>query len=102
MFNQVLERNKEGRGVASSEVAGVLLTDEHGKAVAAIRGEAFSRPDAADNIAMIAASRDMRDALQTIGAQSLGPDWTAEQALAFIKKLARETSAKARCRGTLT
>lgn len=40
---------------------------------------------------MIKSVPDLIEALRTIGNQSIGSDWTAEQALAFIKQLARDT-----------
>lgn len=49
------------------------------------------------NALLIAAAPDMLAALQIIEAQSIGVDWTAEQAFKFIKQTAGEASAKAQC-----
>lgn len=45
----------------------------------------------AANARLIAASPNMLAALHVIASQSLGEDWTAEQALAFIKNMCKET-----------
>jgi hypothetical protein len=44
----------------------------------------------AKNAVLLASSPMLLKALQTIASQSLGDDWTAEQAIAFVKQLARE------------
>ena len=43
----------------------------------------------------IAAAPDMLEALHIIKSQSIGDDWTAEQALQFIKQCAQAAIAKA-------
>ena len=48
-----------------------------------------------ENARLIAAAPDLLDALRICATQSTGPDWTPEQALAFIKQHARAAIAKA-------
>lgn len=43
---------------------------------------------------LIASAPDLLEALRTIACQSIGDDWTAEQAVAFIKQHARDAIAK--------
>lgn len=47
------------------------------------------------NARLIAAAPDLLEALRICATQSTGPDWTPEQALAFIKQHARAAIAKA-------
>lgn len=47
------------------------------------------------NAKLIAAAPDLLAALQIIASQSIGDDWTAEQAVAFVKQFSREVIAKA-------
>lgn len=47
------------------------------------------------NAHLIAAAPDLLEALRIIGVQSLGSDWSAEQAVAFMKEHARAAIAKA-------
>lgn len=44
---------------------------------------------------LIAATPVMLEALRTIASQSIGDDWTAEQAIQFVKQYACEVVAKA-------
>jgi len=48
------------------------------------------------NARLIAAAPDLLSALETIASQSLGDDWTAEQAIEFVKRHAREAISKIR------
>lgn len=74
---------------------GILAADSGGLMVK--RAEAFgSTSDEIDaNAALIAASPDLYEALRVIATQSLGPDWTAEQAYTFMRQHARAALAKA-------
>jgi len=47
-------------------------------------------------VAAMVAAPDLIQALHVIHSQSIGPDWTAEQALAFIKEHAGEAILKAK------
>lgn len=47
------------------------------------------------NARLIAAAPELLEALQVIASQSLGDDWTAEQAITFVKEHARSAIAKA-------
>ena len=60
-------------------VALVEITDDEGQA----------------NAHLIAVAPDMLEALHVIKSQSIGDDWTAEQALQFIKQRAQAAIAKA-------
>lgn len=53
-----------------------------------------SPEQAAANAQIIAAAPELLAALQTIAAQSVGADWTAEQAIEFCKEHARAAIAK--------
>ncbi len=54
-----------------------------------------SGAESAANCRLIAAAPDLLGALQVCASQSIGADWTAEQALAFIRQHARDAIAKA-------
>ncbi len=66
---------------------------EPGNQVAVIGGKKLDEMNA--NAHLIAAAPAMYEALRTIKNQSLGSDWTAEQALDFIKQHAKEALAQA-------
>ena len=52
-------------------------------------------PDGFANAALIAAAPELLEALRLIGCQSVGDDWTYQQAYEFIKATARKAIAKA-------
>ena len=69
------------------------ITHQDGQPIAFVNWTAYDAGQ--ENARLIAAAPDLLDALRICATQSTGPDWTPEQALAFIKQHARAAIAKA-------
>lgn len=66
---------------------GLVCSEDTGETIAVVYNKTHT--------ALIAAAPEMLESLRIIASQSTGPDWTPEQALIFIKKLAKTTIARA-------
>lgn len=64
MFRQLIQKNETTRGPGVSEVTGVTLVDAKNQPVAYVCGAAFSRPDAARNIGLMAAGEELLEAAE--------------------------------------
>ena len=69
--------------------------EDHAPILAELCGKDRSWEERVATAMLMAAAPALLKALQNIAAQSVGDDWTAEQAMTYVKQCAREAIAKA-------
>ena len=86
---------RTGKGAGSRYTVYDKFSQRVGDFFEGVMATQRSDEECAANARLGAAAPDLLGALQVCASQSIGADWTAEQALAFIRQHARDAIAKA-------